>query len=71
MDATQLPTRRLRFLLRDFRVVEADAHYADGQPLAAYLARRRNWVTLLDAHWIGTGERVQRVVMRMQQVLWV
>jgi hypothetical protein len=71
MDATPLPVHRLRFFLRDFRVVEADAHYVPGQALAAYLARRRNWVTLLDAHWIGTGERIRRVVLRIQQVLWV
>lgn len=71
MDATQLPTRRLRFVLRDFRVVEADAHYADGQAMASWLTRRRNWITLLDGHWIGTGERVSRVVLRIQQVLWV
>lgn len=70
MDAAN-GTRRLRFFLRDFRMVEADAHFPRGQTLAAYLARRRGWVSLLDAHWIGTGERVPMVALRVRQVLWV
>ncbi len=67
----RLQTRRLRFFLRDFRMVEASANIPDGQALAAYLARRRNWITLLDAHWIGTGETAPVVVLRLQQIQWV
>lgn len=64
-------TRRLRFFLRDFRMVEADAHFVEGQSLAAYMAQRRSWVNLLDADWIGTGERVGMVALRVGQILWV
>lgn len=71
MHAAPQTTRRLRFVLRDFRVVEADAHFVDGQALVQYLMRRRSWVTLLDALWIGTGERIARIVLRVQQILWV
>jgi hypothetical protein len=63
--------RRVRLFLRDFRVVEANATFANGQSLAHYLAQRRAWVTLLDAFWPGTGERAEVIVMRVQQVLWI
>jgi hypothetical protein len=71
LETSRTRTRRLRLFLRDFRVVEANASFADGQSLAHYLAQRRAWVTLLDAHWPGTGDRSPVIVLRVQQILWI
>jgi hypothetical protein len=71
LETARTRTRRLRLFLRDFRVVEANASFAAGQSLAHYLAQRRAWVTLLDAHWPGTGDRSPVIVLRVHQILWI
>src|SRR5690606_6376071 len=45
------PTRRLRIFLRDFRMLEATVHLAEGQALASYFANRKSYVNLNAAHW--------------------
>ncbi|HSJ07259.1 MAG TPA: hypothetical protein VK936_11170 [Longimicrobiales bacterium] len=70
MDMGKPPTRRLRIFLRDFRMVEAAVHLADGQMLASYFANRKSYINLQAAEWTGTDGRVDHVVLRLDQVLW-
>jgi hypothetical protein len=56
MEMGKPPTRRLRIFLRDFRMVEATVHLADGQALASYFANRKSYVNLRGAHWTGAGD---------------
>jgi hypothetical protein len=69
-EGSSLFTRRLRLFLRDFRMVEARAHVADGLSLVSYFANRRSYITLQDAHWTGTPERSEFALVRVAQVLW-
>jgi hypothetical protein len=63
-------TRRLRFFLRDFRMVEAHVALADGQSLASCLTHRKAYINLQAALWQSTGERVDHAVLKIEQVLW-
>lgn len=65
------PTRRLRIFLRDFRMVEAEVSFGDGQSLATYFANRKQYVNLRGAHWASTQEDAQHVALKVDQVLWV
>ena len=71
MEQHRSPTRRLRIFLRDFRMVEAAVHLAGGQSLASFFVNRRMYLNLREAFWTGTGERVEHVVLKVEQVLWV
>jgi hypothetical protein len=71
MNTSRLPTRRLRFFLRDFRVIEAEAGFAEGQTLATYFGHRRTYVNLRAAEWTGTRERIAHAMVRVDQLLWV
>jgi hypothetical protein len=71
MDNSRLPTHRLRIFLRDLRVVEADAGFAEGQALATYFGHRRNFLSLRDTQWESTRERIPHAMLRVDQVLWV
>jgi hypothetical protein len=70
MDNARTPVRRLRIFLRDFRMLEATVHLAEGQALAPYFANRRSYVNLRAAKWTGTGVDVSHAVLKVQQVLW-
>lgn len=71
MDTSRLPTRRLRIFLRDFRMVEAQVSFGEGQSLATYFANRRTYLNLRATHWASTQEDIDHVVLRVDQVLWV
>lgn len=64
------PTRRLSVFLRDFRMVEATIRLAEGQTLVSYFANRKSYVNLSGAHWTSADDRVEHVVLRLDQVLW-
>ena len=64
------PTRRLRLFLRDFRMLEANITLAEGQSLVSWLANRRSYVNLRNAHWVSTKDTVQHAVLKVDQVLW-
>lgn len=70
METGRSSTRRLRVFLRDYRLVEATVSVADGQALASYFANRKSYINLRGAHWTGTGDRAEHVVLRVDQVLW-
>lgn len=70
MDTSRLPTRRLRIFLRDFRMVEAQVAFGDGQSLATYFANRKSYLSLVDTRWTATGEHIRHVAVRVDQVLW-
>lgn len=64
------PLRRLRFLLRDHRVLEAHARIPEGQYVATYLASRNRYMNLLDIEWLGTGETVPHMALKVETALW-
>ncbi|HSJ14545.1 MAG TPA: hypothetical protein VK939_09020 [Longimicrobiales bacterium] len=71
MDTSRLPTRRLRIFLRDFRVVEAEAGFAEGQSLATYFGNRRTYLNLRATEWASTNEKIDHAMLRVDQVLYV
>lgn len=70
MVADQLPTRRLRLFLRDFRMIEAHISLADGQSLTQFFVTRKHYVNLRSAKWSGSDETIDHVVLKIEQVLW-
>lgn len=71
IETTKPPLKRLRIFLRDFRMVEAQVSWAEGQSLATYFANRKQYVNLRGAHWASTQEDAQHVALKVDQVLWV
>lgn len=71
MMDSKTPLRRLRIFLRDFRMVEAQVSWAEGQSLATYFANRKQYVNLRGAHWASTQEDAEHVALKVDQVLWV
>lgn len=70
MEQLRSPTKRLRIFLRDFRMVEAIVNIGDGQTLTSFFSHRRSYLNLRSARWIGTGDRADHAVLRIDQVLW-
>lgn len=66
----QNPPRRLRLFLRDHRVLDASARVPRGQFLATYLASRTRYVNLTDVDWMGTGEKVPHMALKVDRILW-
>lgn len=64
------PPRRLRLFLRDHRVLDASARVPRGQYLSTYLASRTRYVNLMGVEWVGTGERLGHMVLKVDKVLW-
>lgn len=66
----QTPVRRLRFFLRDHRILDADTRVPHGQTLSTYLASRNRYVNLTGTEWVGTGEKVGHMALKVDTVLW-
>ncbi|HUE77727.1 MAG TPA: hypothetical protein VMM83_07275 [Longimicrobiales bacterium] len=64
------PPRRLRLFLRDHRVMDANARVPQGQFLATYLASRTRYVNLTGVDWIGTGEKIPHMALKVDKILW-
>lgn len=64
------PPRRLRVFLRDHRVLDASARVPDGQYLSTYLASRNRYVNLTSAEWLGMGEYVGHMALKVDKILW-
>lgn len=64
------PPRRLRLFLRDHRVLDANARVPHGQYLARYLASRTRYVNLTGVDWLGTGEKVAHMALKVDKILW-
>lgn len=64
------PPRRLRLFLRDHRVLDASARIPRGQYLSTYLASRTRYVNLTGVEWVGTGERLGHMALKVDKVLW-
>lgn len=64
------PIRRLRLILRDHRVLTANARVAQGQDLFNYLASRTRYLNLTDVEWLGTREKVGFLGLKTDQILW-
>lgn len=63
--------RRVRFVLRDQRVVDGLIHVRDGDNLATFLGSRKGgWLNLTDVCWQTTDHRVGHVVLKLGLVLW-
>lgn len=66
---TNLP-RRLRLYLRDHRALDANARVPHGQFLSTYLASRNRYVNLTGIDWLGTGEHVPHISLKVDKILW-
>ena len=66
----QNPPRRLRLFLRDHRVLDASARVPQGQFLSTYLASRTRYVNLTSVEWMGTGEKVPHMTLKVDKILW-
>lgn len=64
------PPRRLRIFLRDHRVLDANARVPQGQYLSTYLASRTRYVNLTGVDWMGTGEKVGHMALKVDKILW-
>lgn len=64
------PPSRLRLFLRDHRVLDASARVPRGQYLSTYLASRNRYVNLTGVEWVGTGERLGHMALKVDKVLW-
>lgn len=64
------PPRRLRIFLRDHRVLDASARVPPGQYLSTYLASRTRYVNLTSAEWVGIGEEVGHMALKVDKILW-
>jgi hypothetical protein len=64
------PPRRLRLILRDHRVLTADARVTRGQDLFSYLTSRTRYMNLTDVEWLGTQEQVDFMALKVDQILW-
>jgi hypothetical protein len=69
-DTLRTPPRRLRLLLRDFRMLEGSVSLPDGQSLTSFLSSRKSYLHLQDVRWTNTGERASFAVLRVAQLLW-
>lgn len=65
-----IPPRRLRIFLRDHRVLDANAKVPRGQFLSTYLASRNRYVNLTGINWLGTGETVPHMALKVDKILW-
>lgn len=64
------PPRRIRLFLRDHRILDADARVPRGQFLSGYLASRSQYVNLTSGCWLGTGEEVAHMALKVDNILW-
>ena len=62
--------RRVQLFLRDHRVLDATAAVPDGEDLATFLASRNRYLNLTDVEWVGTGDRVPHMALKIGTVLW-
>lgn len=69
--AAKKTPRRVRFRLRDSRVLEGNVFLTERDYLAPFLCNRRRCISVTDAEWLGTGAaRVEHVVLPTAAVLW-
>lgn len=64
------PLRRLRFFLRDHRVLDAEARVPHGQSLSTYLASRTRYLNLTGIDWVGTRETIPHMALKVDSILW-
>jgi hypothetical protein len=64
------PFRRLRLFLRDHRILDAHTRIPVGQSLGTYLAHRTRYVNIVDVDWVGTGETIAHMALKVDAVLW-
>jgi hypothetical protein len=63
-------SRRLRFFLQEFRVLEGLVGLGAGASLSSLLASRKSYISLTDARWSGSQRPLPHLVLRIEQVLW-
>ncbi len=64
------PPRRLRIFLRDHRLLDGSARVPRGQFLSTYLASRTRYVNLTKSEWVGIGEQVGHLALKVDKILW-
>lgn len=69
--STRAAPRRMRIVLRDHAVLEAQAHIASGQYLLSFISGRKRYLSLTSAVWLATNEPVDYMVLKVDRILWV
>ncbi len=67
---TRSESRRLRFFLEDFRVLEGLVGLGAGASVISLLASRKSYISLTDAKWSGSQKSLPHLVLRVDQVVW-
>lgn len=67
---TPSESRRLRFFLRDFRVIEGVVGVGASASLVSVLASRKSYISLTDARWSGSEPALPHLVLRVEHVFW-
>lgn len=69
--AAKKTPRRVRFRLRDGRVLEGNVFLTEREFLAPFLATRKRCVNVTDVEWLGTGPAsIEHLVLPTASVLW-
>ncbi len=63
-------SRRLRFFLEDFRVLEGLVGLGAGASLLSLLASRKSYINLTEARWSGSQRPLGHLVLRVDRVAW-
>ncbi len=68
--STRSESRRFRFFLEDFRVIEGLVGLGAGASLISLLASRKGYISLTDARWSGSQQALEHLVLRVERVVW-
>ncbi len=63
-------SRRLRFFLEDFRVLEGLAGLGAGASLLSLFASRKSYINLTEARWSGSQRPLGHLVLRVDRIVW-
>ena len=68
---SQFSRRRVRLALAHGRAIEGNIHATEAQSLTVFMATRRYYASLTEAHWVGDPEdEVPHMAVRVDQILW-
>jgi hypothetical protein len=71
-EASRFRPRGVQLFLRDHRLIEAQIHVPEGQPLDVFLGAQGTFTNLTNVHWVGSRrETIPHMAIRSEQILWV
>ncbi len=71
-EASRFRPRPVQILLRDHRLVDANIHIRDGQPLTVFLGAQRTFTNLTEVRWADSDAApAPHVAVRRDHILWM